>query len=814
KRFAALIGAIGFEMAGFLVAHRAHLTVLEACAWLPWLFHAWRRFAGSGAYRHFATAAIVLGLQMLVQHMQVTIIGLTLLTVYVLVVLWPGRQHLAWQYPLGVALGVMLSGIQLIPTLFFFASSGRSAAAYHLFVENSWWPGSAVLMLFPMLYGARTPNIWDQPWWGMSHFCEQWAYPSILVLVLALASLSLIRKRPDAARRWRREVLFWWGVIIASTILALGRHTPLSEWLFNVPIYRNLRVPARWILVWSFALPVLASTAATVLLAGGDGARRTGRAVRRAALGIVPLLTAVVLAAMFLARWRLDEVIHRFPDPWFAGFFDGLRAAVRPDNPAIWFPVGCIVLTCATAVIWSRRPGRGASVVLCLVFLVDISSVTAFVDVDTKAYQQRDIEQPPPLTEAIRELEPRAGERLLVPRFSASYDRPIEVLWPQTNVRHGVATLNGYGPLWPAGHRLLLRFMPWGSSESILSLLADPAMCRALGVRFLAVRSTEERRLLETARWPRLPNPEVQPIAETSTGMRPVRAGEDLLWSVRIDQPGIYELRIEIESGGEPSGRGFVRLETVAGEGIDRTFSIEPVDWSLGRRQLRWLLRCDGAVGDARVRVKSERGWSMSVGHAAFGRIASPSGPAGSASATTQAAQAAPPIHRRDLPDGVSLYELPAVRPLVGWASQVVAEPDLRSTVDLLTNKTAQVNLPGGVVIEWAKNAAPPSITDTGSIQVDRPRPEETLAKVNTPGPGLLVFNETYDPGWRAFVGGLQAPVHRVNAVAQGVSVPAGVHEVRFVYYPVGLRAGCIWTAGGILLLLAGAWATRRYDSA
>ena len=292
---AALLGAVAFEFSGFLIAHRAHLTILEAAAWLPWMFYAWRRFADRGAYRYFALAVVTLGLQMLVQQVQVSIIGLALLTGYVAFVLWPQRRGLAWQYPGGLALGVMLSGIQLIPTLFYFAGSIRGAPAFHLFVENSWWPGSALMMLLPMLFGVRTPNLWDQSWWGMSHFCEQSAYASILVLLLAMSSVALLRHpSPEAAGR-RREGVFWWFAVLAALVVALGKYAPAGRWLFEVPIYQSLRVPARWILVWSFVLPVLASMVVDAVQAGGPQGQRAARAVRGAAIGVLPLIAGLCL---------------------------------------------------------------------------------------------------------------------------------------------------------------------------------------------------------------------------------------------------------------------------------------------------------------------------------------------------------------------------------------------------------------------------------------------------------------------------------------------------------------------------------------
>jgi len=633
---AALLGAIAFEFCGYLIAHRAHLTIHHAVAWLPWMLYAWRRFAATGGYRHFALASAAFGLQMLVQHIQISLICGTLLTGYVAVVLLPRRRSLAWQYPAGMVLGVMLSGVQFWPTWLHYAGSARGTAAYSLFVENSWLPTSSLMMLFPMLFGSRTPNLWDEPWWCWSHFCEQSAYASILVLVLAGASVGLLRRRRAVLagvghgsvvrdrelKEWDREVVFWWVASLVALVIALGRFTPVSQWLFHVPIYRSLRVPARWIVVWSAALPVLASASASGMLRGGREGDRVARTVRWVATRALPVAAGGCLLLMAIVRWRVDWLSDRFLGGAVATVWLGVRSAIRLDNPAVWWPILLMLVTGWVVVRWSRTRRGVLFSLMFVVFLVDLASVASFVDVDTRTYKRRDLREPPPLADAIHKLGPRPGDRLLVPRSSASYDRPLEVLWPQSNLRTGVATFHGYGPFWPVSHRLLFRFMPWGSSEEILGLLRNPDLCRAMGIRFVAVRSDQERGILAQALLPGVGSEHIKLIPEAGPELAVVRSGEDLLWPVRIDSPGVYALGFDAEPVAGSASRWFVRLETVEGDPIGETRSIDPVDLSLGARRMRFSFYCSTAPGLSRIRIKSERGKALSAGRAVFGVVA------------------------------------------------------------------------------------------------------------------------------------------------------------------------------------------------
>jgi len=68
--------------------------------------------------------------------------------------------------------------------------------------------------------------------------------------------------------------------------------------------------------------------------------------------------------------------------------------------------------------------------------------------------------------------------------------------------------------------------------------------------------------------------------------------------------------------------------------------------------------------------------------------------------------------------------------------------------------------------------------------------------------PGLLVVNQSWAPGWTATVDGQPTPILRTNFLARGVALPAGQHEVRFVYAPGSFTVGLVLTIATSLTLL------------
>lgn len=90
-----------------------------------------------------------------------------------------------------------------------------------------------------------------------------------------------------------------------------------------------------------------------------------------------------------------------------------------------------------------------------------------------------------------------------------------------------------------------------------------------------------------------------------------------------------------------------------------------------------------------------------------------------------------------------------------------------------------------------------------GSAEVTRYEPNRVDVRTKADGPTLLVLGDNHYPGWRAYLDGRPAGVLRVDYNLRGVYVPAGGHEVSFVYRPKSLMVGAavsLLAALGLLL--------------
>ncbi len=67
---------------------------------------------------------------------------------------------------------------------------------------------------------------------------------------------------------------------------------------------------------------------------------------------------------------------------------------------------------------------------------------------------------------------------------------------------------------------------------------------------------------------------------------------------------------------------------------------------------------------------------------------------------------------------------------------------------------------------------------------------------------GLLVMSDLYYPGWKVYVDGIQEPLYVTNLIMRGVFLPAGFHQVEFIYRPGPFRIGLIISLATMLFII------------
>jgi hypothetical protein len=129
------------------------------------------------------------------------------------------------------------------------------------------------------------------------------------------------------------------------------------------------------------------------------------------------------------------------------------------------------------------------------------------------------------------------------------------------------------------------------------------------------------------------------------------------------------------------------------------------------------------------------------------------------------------------------------------------------------TNETALALLqdpafdPAVSVVLAAETSPPELLSDARApggdrVSIVRYEAERVMVEADLSHEGYLVLSDTYYPGWRVKVNGVEGHIHQANLLFRAVYLPAGRHTVEFQFQPTSVRVGACVSA---LLIFAGA---------
>lgn len=153
------------------------------------------------------------------------------------------------------------------------------------------------------------------------------------------------------------------------------------------------------------------------------------------------------------------------------------------------------------------------------------------------------------------------------------------------------------------------------------------------------------------------------------------------------------------------------------------------------------------------------------------------------------------------------IYEDTHALPRAFLVPRVVAVPDPLAALQMLADPSFDAR-EAAIVIGGLPSAQaallPSNVPANGpeaAATIVRDRLNDVEIQATTSNTALLVLNDSWAPGWKAFVDGMEQPVLRVNYAFRGVIVPEGEHHILFLYRPRLLLIGLTVSAGSLLLV-------------
>ncbi|GBD06171.1 hypothetical protein HRbin20_01774 [bacterium HR20] len=287
------IAAIGYAFAAPLALHTHHPMFIEHLAWLPLVVLFLRRAIVTSSIAAIGWGGLVGGMMLLSGAPQMSLYALSLCMIVSL--WWALSERDTWRGRLGglgkavalIVLAVGVYGIQYFPSRELAEQSERASLSYEQATEGSLAPEQLLTALTPKAFGvALPPGVSNpMPYYGSGQSYLYWDtafYFGIGIVALALWT---------AVCCWRESRLVKLLVTVAmlAVLFALGSNGFLYPLLYKLPLFGQVRIPARMMFAAAFAGTLLAAY-------GWDRmARSISPAMFRTWLGVIACCALIVV---------------------------------------------------------------------------------------------------------------------------------------------------------------------------------------------------------------------------------------------------------------------------------------------------------------------------------------------------------------------------------------------------------------------------------------------------------------------------------------------------------------------------------------
>lgn len=278
NRLISFFSAISFSFSGFFVTHISHFNLIQTASFLPWMFLVTEKIAQTGKLKYYLLFSFFLSQQLFSGFPQVTFITLLGISSYLLLRLflnprqslqghplhWPSVcKGVAFKFGFFIFLGFGLAAVQLFPQYEFLKLTNRSGGLDL---------NTVLYYSFPLknLLTFLNPTIWGSPQNGtypsFDHlngtiFWETNGFLGFLP-ILVLPFISVIIKQYNSITISHVKIYFL--ALFSSFFLMLGKFSPAYV-IFLFPPFNFFRVPARFILIFTWTVTILSSLVLNVI---------------------------------------------------------------------------------------------------------------------------------------------------------------------------------------------------------------------------------------------------------------------------------------------------------------------------------------------------------------------------------------------------------------------------------------------------------------------------------------------------------------------------------------------------------------------
>ncbi|MDI6804368.1 MAG: YfhO family protein [Bacteroidota bacterium] len=259
EKLPALFSGLVYMLSGFMITHGIHQIIINHVAWLPLVILLFTKAIEHKSLFYTILGGLTLGHSVLAGFPQLSLYIFLLLLFYFVFIFIVKLKETNFNQsftlaPIAVGfvlIAVLLTAIQILPTMELAPLSNRAEISYEKSLDGTLHPQQIITLLIPKFFGEQSAQ--QSNYWGQGQYWQYWEtnfYIGIAGLLFAVFAFSIIHKN--------KLVLFFSLTLLFSILYALGDYFILHKFFFqNIPGFHLFRNPGRMSLLFTFSATIL-----------------------------------------------------------------------------------------------------------------------------------------------------------------------------------------------------------------------------------------------------------------------------------------------------------------------------------------------------------------------------------------------------------------------------------------------------------------------------------------------------------------------------------------------------------------------------
>jgi hypothetical protein len=239
-----VLGGAVYAFGGFFFSHAHHANMVHSGIWLPAVFYCCLKGFEDDS-RWIWVCPLLLAISLLGGHPQMTLFICYAFSLFYIFLVWEKSDLIIFYLVRFVAIIVsflLLSAVQILPTAEFLNQTARNSMDFSGAVTDS-LPISALWSFLLPDWNIATYESW-----------QRWEFRNYLGVGTVFLAICGILNSPKNIGR------FFCAVGILALVLSFGENTPIYKLFYDfAPGFSFFRVPARFLMILTFCLAVLAA---------------------------------------------------------------------------------------------------------------------------------------------------------------------------------------------------------------------------------------------------------------------------------------------------------------------------------------------------------------------------------------------------------------------------------------------------------------------------------------------------------------------------------------------------------------------------